>query len=162
MTTADEVTFLSKSEVIKLVSRYTAKALLGLLGIAIFIGVQIFRFSATNRYYILFLGTILSFAALATYSISLAKNAGKTTEGSLFQSLIVFGGFIPYIYGSYLVFYEGFWRLRYLADGFSFTVIFYSFIFVVIGYSVVSAIYQISELDRAVSENKVKIKETDV
>lgn len=160
MTTVEEVTDINKSEVIKLVSSYTAKAFFALIGIIILFGVQVFRFGASTRYYILIFGAILSLAALVIYSISFTKNAGKKSEGSLLHSLIVFGGFIPYIYGSYLVFYEGFWRLHLLTNGFSYTVIFYSFIFVIIGYSVVSSIYQLSEFDRAVSENTVKIKES--
>lgn len=161
MSSSKEATVINKSDVINLIARYMTKAFFGLIGLSVYIIIQIIRYSPSNRYYLLLSGAILSLIAIAGYAISLAKNADKKTERSLNQSLIIFGGFIPYIYGSYLVFYEGFWRLRHLADGLSFSVIFYSLVFVLIGYSVVSAIYQISEFDRAVSEENIIIKEND-
>ena len=77
-------------------------------------------------------------------------------QRSLAGFLIGLGGFVPNLFGCYLVFYEGFWRLRALLDGFVFSVLLVSVLYIVGGYAVVSAIYKASEFARAVDDGRIR------
>ena len=63
-----------------------------------------------------------------------------------------FGGFIPYLFGCYLVFYEGLWRLGALLDGFSSVVVVVALLYIVTGYTVVLAIYRVNMLGRTIGK----------
>lgn len=52
-------------------------------------------------------------------------------------------------FGSYMVFYKGFWGLVELKNGFSIWVVVGSIFFILVGYSIVKNFYKITEIDRA-------------
>ena len=66
--------------------------------------------------------------------------------------------FVPYVFGCYLVFYEGLWRLRLLESGFSFGLVFATIVYTVGGFGVVKATYNISEFGRSISSGTVRVE----
>ena len=70
----------------------------------------------------------------------------------------VFAGGLPYLFGSYLVFYMGFWSLRGLFSDFSLMTILEAVVFIVLGYNIVSGIYRVTEFVRAVSDGDITIQ----
>ena len=66
--------------------------------------------------------------------------------------------FIPFVFGCYLVVYEGFWRLRFLENGFSSGLIVGVIIYVVGGFGVVRTTYNISELGLSIRAGKIRFE----
>ena len=66
--------------------------------------------------------------------------------------------FVPFVFGCYLVFYEGLWRLRLLESGFSFGLVFATIVYTVGGFAVVKATYNISEFGRSISSGRVRFE----
>lgn len=67
-------------------------------------------------------------------------------------SVIAFGTLVPWTFSVYLFFYRGLWRLTDILDGFSWLIIGEASIFVFMGYSLINAIYQLSEIGRKATE----------
>ena len=88
----------------------------------------------------------------------LVIDAGKKRRG-LVPMLVAFGGYLPYLFGCYLVFYEGLWRLRTLVSEFSVVTVLLSFLFVVGGYMVVNGTYLASEFGRKVDNGLIVIQD---
>jgi len=145
-----------REQIVDLISRLTAKALLSLGILFVATVVQLLRAGYRPRYLLLLAGSVLSAFALLAFAMLVAHDAGKKKRG-LVPMLIGFGGFVPYVFGCYLVFYEGLWRLRALSGGFSLSLLLVSAFFVVLGYAVVSGIHQVSELARRVDEGSIII-----
>lgn len=103
------------------------------------------------------MGAILSVVAMIAYGLLIAIDKGRKQKGWS-KSLIAIGGFIPYSFGCYLVFYEGLYKLRFLLHGFSFRTIIVACIFIVVGYTIVQGIYHISEFGRQVDEGKIIVE----
>jgi hypothetical protein len=72
--------------------------------------------------------------------------------------LVTFGGLVPYLFGCYLVSYEGLWRLRTLVDHFSVLTVILSALFVIGGYIVVNGTYRVSEFGRKVDDGRIVIE----
>jgi len=66
--------------------------------------------------------------------------------------------FVPFVFGCYLIFYEGLWRLRLLESGFSFGLVFATIVYTVGGFAVVKATYNISEFGRSISSGRVRFE----
>lgn len=64
--------------------------------------------------------------------------------------------FVPFVLGCYLTFYEGFRRLRFVENDFSFGLIFAAIIYIVGGFGVVKATYNISEFGRTINAGKIR------
>lgn len=144
-------------EVSDFIARLTTKAFIALFIVLVLAIVQIIRHGANFNKYVLLAGSILSGIAILTYALHVVWDAGRKQRG-IIPMIITFGGFLPYIFGCYLVFYEGFWRMRNLFNHFSLMVIFTSLFFVFIGYNVVYGIYRVSEFGRKVDEGKIIIE----
>lgn len=150
-------TMLSGRDTSLLLARLTTKAMVVLLALAAVAAFQLIRLGPHGRYFLLLGGSVLSMTALWAYGARIAAEQGRPRR-SIGGMLIGLGGFIPYSFGCYLVFYEGLWRLRVLFDGFSIWVVLIAGLYGIGGYTVVNAIYKVSELDRAISEGRLKLE----
>ena len=77
---------------------------------------------------------------------------GATGKKSIFAVIMTFAGFAPYIFGCYLVFYQGFWGLKELSTGFSVWLVVKAIASLFIGHRVVAQTYEITELDGRFAE----------
>ena len=148
----------SRTEVAAFVARATTKAVMACVVLFLAGAVQALRHGSISAYFVIIAGSVLAVVALLAYPMQILSDAGKKRRG-LAPMLVAFGGFIPYLFGCYLVFYEGFWRLRHLRDDFSIATIVLAAVFIVLGYSIVLAIYRLSELGRQVDDGKIVIKQ---
>jgi hypothetical protein len=144
---------LKGGEVSDVLARLTTKGFLALLAVLLFAIVGLIRHGATSDYLLLLAGTIFSAMAMLAYTIPLF-----TKKKSIPLAIAAFGGFIPYLFGLYLVFYRGFWRLKDLSVGFSIAIIIEGTCFVLAGYVVVSGIYKLSKFARKVDDGKILIR----
>jgi hypothetical protein len=112
--------------------------------------IQIIRFGIVGDYAFLLFGSILSICLIGGYSSLFGK-----TEKSWLSAIIAFGGFIPYLFGCYLFFYRGIWRLADLAQGFALLTIVKAVCFILFGYIVVSGLYRLTEIVRISKEARV-------
>lgn len=156
-TNRDKLLVLRGGQISDFIARLTTKAILAASLIVILSVVQIFRNGVTPRYLFLILSAILSVAAMIAYGLLIAVDKGRKQK-SWSKSLISIGGFIPYLFGCYLVFYEGVYRLRFLLHGFSFRIIIVVCLFIILGYAIVKGIYHISEFGRQVDEGKIIVE----
>jgi hypothetical protein len=108
-------------------------------------GAGAFRGGADRRHLLLAVGALLSAAAIFAHAVLVStKLKGHVGRGSA-PILVAFSALIPYAFGCYLFFYEGFWRLSNLRHGFSARVLIYSLLFTIGGYCLVSATHRLSE-----------------
>lgn len=119
---------------------------------------QIIRHGGSTRYWVLLVGSVLAGVFLLAFGLLIAIDAGRKRRG-IAPMLAALGGFVPYLFGCYLVFYEGLWRLRTLVAQFSILTIILSLLFVVGGYLVVSGTYGVSEFGRRVDEGRIVIED---
>lgn len=75
------------------------------------------------------------------------------------KSVISFGTLVPWAFSVYLFFYRGLWRLTDLLDEFSWLIIGEAFVFVFMGYLLISALYPLSEIGRKATEKTLRFKE---
>lgn len=134
------------------------KAVTALIPVFIYSIVQLIRIGNQGDYLLLLVGCILSTATIMGYIIAELKY-GVKKQKSFIAMLLAFGGFIPWLFGSYLVFVSGFWSLRKLSTGFSSIIILKTIAFVFLGYIVVSKFYQITEIGRHISKDTFTIKD---
>ena len=64
--------------------------------------------------------------------------------------------FLPFALGCYLFFFEGLGRLRFLENGFSFGLIVAALVYIVGGFGVVKASYNVSEFGRSIMANSIR------
>jgi hypothetical protein len=121
--------------------------------------VQIVQHGANIRYWILLVGSVLAGISLVAFGLLIVIDAGRKRRG-VGPMLVALGAFVPYLFGCYLVFYEGLWRLRTLVAEFSILTVVISLLFVVGGYLVVNGTYHMSEFGRQVDEGRIVIEES--
>lgn len=138
-----------------LVSHITIKAILFLIALLIAAVVQAARHGLTTHDIILMVGSVLSGVAMFLYGIQVMAPRG---ERRALWALFTLGGFIPYLFGCYLVFYEGFWRLRQLSQGISLWVILLALCFIIGGYLVVWAMYKLTVLEGHVKSGAIVLQ----
>ena len=81
-----------------------------------------------------------------------------TTIHKIIKAVTALLLFAPFLFGCYLVFYEGLWRLRLIEDGFSFGLLAASVIYAIGGFGVVKATYNISEFGLSVNAGKIRFE----
>jgi uncharacterized membrane protein YozB (DUF420 family) len=124
-----------------------------LLAVLLYACMQLILVGEQNNHYVfMVVGSILSFVGAFIYVIA-SYTHGATGKRSIFGMLSAFAGFIPYLFGCYLVFYQGFWGFTELSSGFSVWVVIKGMVAILLGYKIVNAIYQITELDKSVKPN---------
>lgn len=107
------------------------------------------------NYVFLAVGSCLSGAAIFGHGFIPMLDRGKKSWTLTFLSL---AGFIPYVFGSYLVVYRGFWALRSLFTAFSFKGLLVPLVFVVLGYQVVNEIYLLTEFVEKAGRKEIVFK----
>jgi hypothetical protein len=148
---------LGRDDSSRFIARLITKATLAAWFIVILSVVLIYRNGFTTRYLFLILGSILSVAAMMAYGLLIVADKGRKHK-SWSKSLTSIGGFIPYLFGCYLAFYEGLYRLSFLLHGFSFRTIAVACLFIILGYAMGKGIYRISEFGRQVDEGKIVVE----
>jgi hypothetical protein len=141
-----------------MVSKLITRGVVALLVLAVAAGVKMFRHGAQGHYMLLLVGALFTIVSLWAYPAYIASERGQVRRAWWRALFITVAGLIPYLFGCYLVFYEGFWRMRGLLDGFSASLLVVSLLFVVGGWQVVNSIYKATEFGRAVSEGRVKFE----
>jgi len=121
--------------------------------------VQVFRHGISIRYLILLSGSLAAGILLLAFGLLVITGRGRKRR-SILAMLIAFGGFVPYIFGCYLCFYEGLWRLKGLFDSFSVSLLVVSLLFVIAGYIIVKGTYLVSEFARKIDEEQIVIKDS--
>jgi len=134
------------------------KAMTALVLVFIYSIVQLIRIGNQADYLLLLIGCILSAVAIMGYIINELTNGVKRKK-SFLAMFLAFGGFIPWAFGSYVVFVSGFWSLKELSSGFSSIIILKALIFVFLGYVVVSNFHKITEIGRHISSGSFIIED---
>ncbi len=157
-TNSENKIILRGGQISDFVARLIFKAIFVTACILIYSTVQIFRVGLSNKYLILIFVSILSIVEMIAYIFVEFMMATGNRQKSWTKALILFGGFIPYLFGCYLVFYEGLYRLRLLASGFSFRILIISCMYVIAGFVIVKSIYNITEFGKRLDEGKIVIE----
>ncbi len=153
---SQHVMLLKGGEISDYISKLITKASLGMIILAIGTIIQIIRYGIHLHYWILLVCSVLSILSLLSYSFLITWENRKKKEGIL-PMLIGFGAFIPYLFGCYLFFYDGIWRLLKLFHTFSWWIFFLSLIFIILGYSLVSATYKVTEFDKKIKDGSIRL-----
>jgi len=153
-----EKTSITASQLQYQFSTLGGKVVTGLLPVLIYSIIQLIRHGNQSDYLLLLIGCLLSAAAVMGYIINELTNGVKGKKGFL-AMILAFAGFIPWAFGSYVVFVSGFWSLKDLADGFSIMVILKSLAAIFFGYMVVSNFYKITEIGKAISNKAFVISD---
>ncbi len=144
-----------------LIARLTTKGLLASGVVAIIAVVLLVRDDFSTRSIILLAGAVASVAGLIGYiAVVLRTAVAGVARRGLVPMLLTFGGFAPYAFGCYLVFYEGLWGFWRLLDGFTFSSIIAAVLYLIAGYLIVLAIYGISEFGRALTEGRIVVQKS--
>ena len=123
--------------------------------------VQMFMNGITNRQLILLVGALLSGLALFGFVAVIVRDAEAGGPRKSFLSMLLgLGGFVPYLFGAYLCFYEGIWKFVRLFEQFTVGTIVAATFYTIAGYLIVLAIYRVSEFGRAVDERRIQIHKT--
>ncbi|MGQ9696357.1 MAG: hypothetical protein ACUVWV_16630 [Thermodesulfobacteriota bacterium] len=121
--------------------------------------VQILINGITNRHLFLLAGALLSGLALFGFVAVIVRDAeAGGPRKSVLSMLLGLGGFVPYLFGAYLCFYEGIWELVRLFNHFSVVALVAAVFYIFAGYMIVLAIYRVSEFGRAVDEGRIQIQ----
>ena len=102
------------------------------------------------------IGAVLSIVGLVSYYTSYEEFHNKK---SWLGMLLAFLGFIPYLFGCFLVFYKGFWSLKYLFNSFSFWKLVAPFLWIIVGYRIVAQLHMMTEFLRAIDKGRIKIED---
>ncbi len=146
------------SQLQKEFSTLAGKAIIPLIPIFIYSIIQLIRVGNRADYLLLLIGCILSAAAIMGYIINELTN-GVRKKKSFLAMFLAFGGLIPWVFGSYVVFVNGFWSLKELTNGFSSIIILKALFFVFLGYAVVSNFHKITEIGKHISGNSFIIED---
>lgn len=146
---------LKGGQVSDFMAHISSKAFFALAAVFLLAVVQLIRHGFVGDYVFLLVGSILSTGGIVGYGCLALVSKGRR---SALLVLVALGGWIPYLFGCYLVFYRGFWSLKELASGFSLLVPFKAACFVLVGYAVVSGIDKVSEFVRRVDKGELIIE----
>lgn len=136
------------------VKGYIASVLVAILAV-----ILIFQDGISTRTTLLLSGALTSPLALFGY-VTLIVNkayAGAPIRG-MGPMLLAAGGSIPYVFGCYLVFYEGLYGFVRLISNFTFGPLLASAFYLVTGYAIVVAIYRVTEFARALDEGRITVE----
>lgn len=100
-------------------------------------------------------GGIAAHVGLMGYMFLVDAKMGGTAAPGVANMLKAFGGVAPYAFGVYLTFYEGLWGVARLLSGFTVGGLVAASLYLVAGYQLVMAIYQVSELGQAHEDGRV-------
>lgn len=119
-----------------------------LIIVTVIAAVQLFRFGADDKDNLfLFIGSLTSLLGVFSYVMALAIT--KKGQKSFIAVILTAAGFIPYLFGVYLVLYMGLWQLKDLLDGFSLGLILSSLFFIVVGWYIVKQLSVLTEYGKS-------------
>ena len=130
---------------------FSTRAEIALILVTIVTSIKLYYMGPGNRIVVLFVGSALS--VLILYALSHPSSIIHRKLKTLPYGLCCY---IPYLFGLYLFFFEGFWRLAKLLQGFNYFEIALAAFFFIGGNMVVSAGYM--AMVHAESENKKQKK----
>lgn len=110
------------------------------LGFAI---TQLIRFGNVHDYFFLTMASCVSGAAMFGYGLIPVLDRGKK---SWLLSFVALAAFVPYLFGCYLVFYRGLWRIKELFTHFSIDGLAARIIFVLLGWYMLYTFWLLTEL----------------
>lgn len=143
----------SASFIREVATELTARAILPLIIVFLYAVVQLIRGENQDNSFFLLVGSIFSAVTILGYFISMAiREYGAIQKKSFLVAILIYGGLVPWAFGVYIVLINGLWSLVSLANGFSIIVILKSVIFLALGYSLVSNLHKMTELDRGFSD----------
>jgi hypothetical protein len=148
----------SRSELGREVAKLGVKALAALAVLLVYSIVQLFRLGNQSDYLFLLVGSLASSAAITGYVFA-ELTYGVSGRRSFLAMLLVLAGFIPWAFGSYVVFVSGFWSLKNLKYGFSMVVILKAMVLVWLGYAVVKNFWKITEVGVGMREGAFNVRE---
>ncbi len=134
------------------------KGFMAALLVGIVAAVLMFKDGVDMRTAILLGGAVLSPLALFGYGKLILRNAQIGRKRGIIPMLIALGGLIPYNFGCFLVFYEGFYGIVSIFNTFTFGALLSIVFYVIAGYSIIVAIYRVTEFGRAVDDGRIMIK----
>lgn len=123
----------TSEELGRAISRSVLKGVLIVLVLFAASTVQAIRYGAQLRYLFLAGGAVVSAVTVLIYGGLVAARLRDGVHKGWIPMLVAFSGVVPYVFGAYLFFYEGFWRLSALRHGFSLRVIALAASFIVAG-----------------------------
>lgn len=150
MSESDLIT-MNESEFQQLITRLLSMPIAMHFLLFLWAGIQAIRGGGTS-YLILLLADLISAVTLFAFAMLILLKAGVKAERSWVLWIISLGGYVPYFFGCYLVFYKGLWRLRTLLQGFSIMIILKAVVYLIIGYVIVDGIYKISALGNRIDD----------
>lgn len=106
---------------------------------------------------IMIIGSLLAYSGTVCYIVCVEAARNERSWRAMFLGV---AGFLPYLFGCFLVFYKGFWSFKYLFNSFSMWGLVEPIIWIVVGYQVVLQTYNMSEIGTAIDEGKIKIEDT--
>ena len=151
---------LKSSEISDFISKQIAVPCFGMLVFAVAVIVRLIQKGSNIRYWLLLGGGLLSILILFGFSMLVARDKGEKKKG-LFPMFLSFSVFVPYLYGCYLCFYEGLWRLIRTFSAFSLWSLVLSLLFMVLGFKFVSATYKLTEFGRKVDAGIIRIEDSN-
>lgn len=156
MTESAERVHLGGKAIDHLISRIIWKGLVVLIFLAVFVAVQMLRLGVDERYLLLLAGAVCSAGILFVYPHQVVHQHGKKTR-SVADSIIRAASMIPYVFGGYLVIFEGLWRLRLLFEQFLIVVLVIALVYIVGGCLVLIAMFKARDFGRAVDSGLIKL-----
>lgn len=103
------------------------------------------------------LASLVSLPVLFLYPLLTPRDGAQPNRGFL-GMLVGLGEFNPYGLGCYLILYEGGWGLVQLLSGFSVSPLLWSLASCVLGFAIVTGMYRLTELCRAVNEHRITVR----
>jgi hypothetical protein len=143
----DSGAFVLNSPIAEFFAELTTGGVVACLAVFVFAVVKLVKYGAVGDYVLLVFGAVLSVVGLMGHMV-ISEPRGKQNR-SFPRMFAALSGLFPYLFGSYLFFYRGLWRLTELLAEFSFETILKAFWFVVVGYAIVLAIYRLTEAGNA-------------
>ncbi|WP_263080887.1 hypothetical protein [Endozoicomonas sp. Mp262] len=128
---------------------FSGRAEIALALVVMVTGLKLYVDGTGHRVMVLFLGSALS--AIILYGLS---HPNSKVRQKLEKWLVSPFSHIPYIFGLYLFFFEGFWRLAKMLDGFSYFELAQAAFFFIGGNMVVSAGYMATEYVHSLKESR--------
>lgn len=155
-----EALILKNEEISEFMAKLTGVPCFGMLVLAVAVIVRLIQKGPNIRYWLILGGGLLSILILLGFQMLVLWEKGEKKRG-LFPMFLAFSVFVPYLYGCYLCFYEGLWRLVRTFSTFSLWSLVLSLLFMVLGFQVVSATYKVTEFGRKVDAGIIRIEDSN-
>jgi hypothetical protein len=137
------------------VGKLIAIPAIGLISLMVGATIRLIQNAGAFRYWLILAGSAFSVIALLGFNILVTE--GDQQRRGFLQMMVSFGLFIPYLFGCYLFFYEGLWRLLSLKEIISARTVIVGFLFTLLGYMVVKATYRSTEFSKKIRDGDIRL-----